>query len=84
MLQHSKVRSNVEHSFMHYLTLFNLMECMDAVNAGFSFRTNARGSVNVYQYCPEDPHGPPRSHTQHKLHVHQKAIINGVIRVRHG
>ena len=64
------------------------MECMDAVNAGFSFRTSARGSVNVYQYCPEDPHGPPRSHTQHKLYVkqalHQKAIINGVIRVHHG
>ena len=56
--------------------------CSKCNQPGFSFCTSARGSVHVYPYCPEDPHGPPRSHAQHKLHVeqalHQKAIINGV------
>ena len=56
--------------------------CSKCIQPGFSFRTGARGSVHVYPYCPEDPHGPARSHTQHDLDagqtVRQKAIINGV------
>ena len=56
--------------------------CSKCIQPGFSFPTSARGTVHVYPYCSEDPHGPPRSHTQHDLDaaqaLHQKAIINGV------
>ena len=56
--------------------------CSKCIQPGFSFPTSAHGTVHVYPYCPEDPHGPPRSHTQHDLDaaqaLHQKTIINGV------
>ena len=56
--------------------------CSKCIQPGFSFSTSARGTVHVYPYCPEDPHGPARSHTQHDLDAAQalcqKTIINGV------
>lgn len=56
--------------------------CSKCIQPGFSFPTSTRGTVHVYPYCPEDPHGPARSHTQHDLDaaqaLRQKTIINGV------
>ena len=56
--------------------------CSKCIQPGFSFPTSARGTVHVYPYYPEDPHGPARSHTQHDLDaaeaLHQKSVVNGV------
>ena len=56
--------------------------CSKCIQPGSSFSTSARGTVHVYPYCLEDPHGPARSQTQHDLDaaqaLHQKAVVNGV------
>ena len=59
--------------------MFGFSKC---IQPGLSFPTSARETVHVYPYCPEDPHGPAQSHTQHDLDAAQalrhKTIINGV------
>ena len=56
--------------------------CSKCIQPGSSFSTSACGTVHVYLYCLEDPHGPARSQTQHDLDaaqaLHQKAVVNGV------
>ena len=57
------------------------MGCLDAVNA-FNQGPHFLPTVHVYPYCPEDPNGPARSHTQHYLDaaqaLHQTAVVDGV------